>query len=152
MKVSCSLLMAQLSQENSSLAFPGVLSPGQARNIEATITNTLNQSKYLQWNPIFSAQEDAQINEIQDLSMAGGAEGVLSSGRFPWISADVWSRWQGTSHSKTLVDSGGSTVFEEVARSLVWDCFLYLQMETFALFSQEQVGMYLYGKKIKLLK
>lgn len=37
---------------------------------------------------------------------------------------------------------------------LVWGCFLYLQMETFALFFQGQVGMdeHLYGKKIKLLK
>lgn len=58
-------------------------------------------------NPFSMLREDAQINEIQDLSMAGRAEGVLSSGRCPWISAYVGFRWQGTSHSKYLADSGG---------------------------------------------
>lgn len=50
------------------------------------------------------------------------------SGRFRWINSS-WGK---------------------VARSLVWGCFLYLQMETFVLFSQGQVGMdeHLYmGKK-----
>lgn len=53
------------------------------------------------------------------------------SGRFRWINS-FWGK---------------------AARSLVWGCFLYLQMETFALFFQGQVGMdeHLYGKKIKLL-